>query len=352
MRVLTSVEKLLVRAVLANASLRTAVNPIARSTRQTVLQRIYLREWIRDQYVPDPVALGSPILTLAVAQPYLEKAPLVTRSWESLRSAALLWGSHRMLFGVFFSQTHQEKEKLWGRLKEVPERRDIFLLSVDLRSIALPVYFDFEAAWARVTGVPGVLAYPQGLPISSIRADASQARFPSKSELRAISSMVTRSLAVSPRLLAGQPPWPTFARGLERRCLRLGLAEYRSFLNPFALARQVTGFPQRVAFVQGELLKASRPPDLFRTLVEVAGVSPFLFASDNETVLVAALSWGNDRPLDSVAFQDRESVSALQRHLRSIVVVEEELGYLKVLVNHRYDRLLPDIAEPSSASSN
>ncbi len=130
-------------------------------------------------------------------------------------------------------------------------------------------------------------------------------------------------------------------RNLDLRCLRKGLVEFRSFLNPVALAKEVVEFPKNVAFVHGTLRSGAKAEGLFRELVELGGASPFLFCTDGVSMLLGGLSTGHQPAGSPFATRGEVVMSIFKKHLESIVIVEDYLPDISVAVDHRYDRLMP-----------
>jgi hypothetical protein len=338
-RALSPAERAIVGAILGDrAAPRTTVVP--RSTRQVATARVYLREWIRDRYVPRPITCGWPRITFVVAQPFAEKLTGLSRDWREMPGAVVLWGSHRILFGVFFRHNDADEARLRQTVSALDLGPAPFVLSQDLGTSAVPVYFDFEASWARVCGSEGTGAYPQSLPRHASSEGSAAPSLPSKSERIAITRMVTRPFLGSPRLSDHRAGLGSIFSGAENRCLRNGLVEFRSFLNLMALAKDVTEFPKQLVFVHGTLSTSARPEGLFRELVQAGGTSPFLFTTDGQRVLLGALSAGHRSSPGAHVASGETVLAILKKHLGSIVLVEEELANMTALVDHRYDRLV------------
>jgi hypothetical protein len=134
-----------------------------RSTLQTVRQRAYLRGWIRDRYLPAPDAFGLDRLTFALARPPMERAPKIVERWQTRADNVLLWATDEAVLGVFL-----QRVTTGHRRPPILEEADVTsaqILEVDCSRDAIPVYFDFEMAWVRATGLPGVSSgYPRTLP--------------------------------------------------------------------------------------------------------------------------------------------------------------------------------------------
>jgi hypothetical protein len=342
LRAVTAAEAAVVQSLLAGTA-SPASSRLPRRTLQAARRRLFLREWVHERYLPDLAALGVPELTLAVGQPFMESAHALLHRWRRRREALLLWASSELLFGVFASPPGAASIELGRALSDPATQRSLRVLTVDAREPAVPIFFDFEGAWARATGLEGAIAYPQPLPGGS-GADSDGPW--GAGERAAVHRLVTR-----PFLSPGSDGAAAKARGLfaarwERRCLRSGRVARRVFLDPVAVARWVAPFPDQLAVVYGHLRAGQHPEPLYRALLGRCGLRPFLFATDGRSVLVGALS-----ARTAVAGPARSDGGApvlpvLQRALSEIVVLREPLDQLETLVNHRYDHLLPD--EPDS----
>ncbi|HEV2165514.1 MAG TPA: hypothetical protein VGS23_00825 [Thermoplasmata archaeon] len=277
-------------------------------------------------------------MVLAWARPSVDLLPTLAERWRESVENVHLWAGGEGLFGIFIANQKSTK-RLQGRLAGDAGSLPLHFLEVPCRQWAVPVYFDFEMAWVRATGLSGVSEEcPRGLPEPPIGPDDSPQSLPSPAQCSAL-----RGLLEAPQQEASPAGrrWRGFERGIEGRGQRHGWIEHRSLLDPRAVAETVTGFPSWCTLVGGSLLESKRPPELFRTLVAVARVSPFLFASDGKEVLFAALSRGPGVQSDS----GRSPVlSTLQSCVRNITVMQWPLTTLRALVSHRYLPALGPVA--------
>lgn len=314
------------------------VTGLPRSTQNAAIARMYVHDWIRDRYIPNPSVSGWTWVTFAIALPYADKVTVTARGWGDQEGAALLWSSQRTLFGVFFSRTSAEREGLRRILSDRSAAPATIVLQQDLNKAPTPVYIDFEAAWSRVARTEWTVAYPQSLPRRN-RPDPTHPP-PSPRELISMQRLVTLPFLGSPTTRLGRRFGLPY-RNLDLRCLRKGLVEFRSFLNPVALAKEVVEFPKNVAFVHGTLRSGAKAEGLFRELVELGGASPFLFCTDGVSMLLGGLSTGHQPAGSPFATRGEVVMSIFKKHLESIVIVEDYLPDISVAVDHRYDRLMP-----------
>jgi hypothetical protein len=263
---------------------------LPRRTRQTVLQRIYQRGWVHDRYVPSPALVGRPHVTFALAQPFSEDVVRAAQRWQRASGGVLLWVSPETLFGVYFSRDVRARSRLVESLTASVKERTEIVLSVDLREQSVPVYFDFEAAWNRVAGRAGAISYPHSLAGTGVHPDRPESEPPSARAYRSLSELVARPFPSGRFVPSGMGASLHLGGVPEQRYLRHGWVERRTFLEPTEVARWVSDFPRRLAFVHGELLPGATAPRLFRALVEGCRINPFLYVTDDRHVLLATFS--------------------------------------------------------------
>jgi hypothetical protein len=336
LRVLSTAESIAVWHLLARS--RPAMGQIdgipalPRRTFQTIRQRVYDRGWIVDRFIPSPSAFGTGHLVFGLSQPLSDRAAELVDRWRARPENVLLWASDESIFGVFLEPENNARS-LVGGLAIDQSSRDYFVLRVAPTRGAVPVYFDYEAAWVRASGLPGVVGYPRSIQRDSSTSGRKELRPPTPAQRRAVAD-----LASATRARPGAPNPGAFGswltqRTTEEKYIRRGWGTFRSFLNPIEVARSVTGFPEWCAFVWGTLLPEARVQELFRALVEEAVVSPFVFAADEHRVLFATLSEGpgNRRKVERVPV-----LAVVRRYLRDIAVVRSPLGSTRVIVDHGY----------------
>jgi hypothetical protein len=335
MRSLTGGEAVAIRAMLAAlpVSERTRIRETGLGSRtfERIRKRAYSSRWVFDRFVPDPSRTGFGTVFFVVARPFAEHLEGMQARWSDLTSNVLLWRWPETVFGVFFSSESQTRFLEGLNLpKGVGET---FVVASPSGSPTIPVYFDFEAAWVRLTKQRGTLAYPHPLRSANMGEDASLGLQNLESER--IAGLLARPFRPS----AENAPLrvsPFFFPRSYQHLLETGLVERRTILDlqkvpPFQ-GRSI----ERVAFVQGELNSPGTEQALFRRLMAVR-VTPFLFASDGSRILLATLSPG---PSDIGSGAGRPAILRnLQHFLKDIQIVREAVHDLSVVVNHRYDRL-------------
>jgi hypothetical protein len=316
---------------------RNADEHIPRRTRQAIRQRLVARGLLRERFVPDPAALGCPVVTIALGEPYAEMRSQAVAIWQSLVAGVDVWAFKETIFGVFFSAGQREATALRNELSRPLLHRNVVFLECDARQPTVPVFLDFEASWARITGLQGTLAYPHPLPYRTVSGAARQS-LTHGADSEALRSLLSRHFFPGPE--PGSTGWTSRLRQRhrERRLLNEGAVQFRSFLNPAACSQWATGFPGGVAFLRGRLVNRRLPDELFRTLVEDCTVSPFFFATDGVSVVFGCLSRNTREYAGADALPRRNLIFELKKFLSQIVVVREPLDALVPVVDHQYDR--------------
>lgn len=335
MRSVTEGEAAAVRSLLAGRPVsereRARQSGLETRTFERIRRRAYELEWVFDRYLPHPVRTGLGTAHFVVARPFTDRIEAVQKRWESIPSTVLLWRWPETLLGVFFSS--ESRDRFLARLGDLGERPETFVVSSPTDAAHVPVYFDFEAAWSRLTGQKGTLAYPH--PLTSDRGGSQSDGRGEIQDTVGLANLLSRPW----RSGGGKAPLhvsPFFLPKSQQRLLVTGAVQRRTFLDPQKMLPFQGRSFERVAFVQGELLATDSEQELFRVLMALK-VTPFLFASDGARVLLATFS---QSPADLKGPGARPNVLAtLQTRLRDVRIVRESIQSLSVRVNHRYDRL-------------
>jgi hypothetical protein len=336
LRVLTSAESIAVWHLIARS--RRSMGPVdgipslPRRTFQTVRRRVYERGWIVDRFVPSPSVFGTGRIVFGLSQPLSDRAAYLIERWRARPETVLLWASDESVFGVFLEPVGDDHSLVDG-LDIDRSSRDHCLIRVSLNRASVPAYFDYEAAWVRATGLPGVIGYPRSVQRDPSISGRINIRTPSLTQRQAVADLANSAAEHSRPPTAGPVASWLNRRSAEEKFMREGWGMFRSFLNPVEVARSVTGFPAWCAFVRGMLLPAARVRELFQALVAEAVVSPFIFATDEQQVLFATLSEGpgHRRKVDRVPV-----LAVVRRYLRDIAVVRLPLGSTRIIVDHAY----------------
>jgi hypothetical protein len=302
---------------------------VPRTTYQSVRARVFNNGWLIERYVPSPELAGSDCVEFTLAQPFAEQRGDAIAEILSDKRVVLLWSSPDTLLSVGLRRgrpgapdpdsSNQSFRQVW---------------TVSSGPGELLAYFDFEGAWSRWTLGPESVGYPRSIGNTSWASQGTVAGL-TPLERRNAWDLV-KSTWTKESLLPGlarlvQP-------GLRRRRARLiseKIVDHRIFADlqrmPPVEGRRV----ERVVFVTGTRLPDTRPLELFEQLVGPGAVSPFLYAFDQQRILMATLS-----PRPEGGPQREASVLGLLRgYLRQIEVIREPIGALRPLIDHRYDRV-------------
>jgi hypothetical protein len=316
---------------------------LASSTYHAARRRSYAEGWLRDRYVPDPVAFGYPIATFLLGRPYAEQIHAVGRRWGETQGAALVWTGTPMALGVFFHPNKAAALRATERLQAVLPLRDVTMLHVDLSEQRIPVFFDYEGAWARIAGTPVSSSYPVGLGygVGASMEDAAPRR-PVPDRYRETAFELMERPFGAPD--AGGIRWLAFG-GQDRKqrdLFELGYLRPRSFLDPSAVPEYRGRQIDQVFLVTGEMRDRTEPTAVLSELRASYHASPFLFVADGPRVLLGLVGHSGAPP-PSAATSDSPSApvgsllrDALGRWMQRVDLYREDATTLRTLVDHRY----------------
>ena len=337
MRALHPAEARVTQAMLAGGDPREAAGRLPRRTRQTVLRRLDGWGWFVERLVPTRACVDAPVLTFAIARPYVERAPAFEARWVNARETVLSWSGDGVMLGVLASPSIAAAEAVARRVLPTADARRELFLRADLRAGGIVSYFDFEGAWVRFSGLEGVRAYPQGVadPVRTAD-DPDSAPDPPDRVRRGIRSVVEMAdVGGSDRGKASFVPAPPEGPDVER-LLRGGWMVRRRFLDPIAVGRTLTTFPANVVLIWGRPAEPGGLGGLFPDLVSIARVAPFLLVISPEGAVAGFLA----RPTIA-APPDRGGVlPVLRRYLTQIQSIRWPIGSMRTVVQHRFSPLL------------
>ncbi|HYK92602.1 MAG TPA: hypothetical protein VEY07_00980 [Thermoplasmata archaeon] len=345
MRALTEAEGRVIAVLLGGVGLserdRLRRIRIPRSTYHAARKRAYEEHWLEDRYVPDPSRFGMPLVTFAVVRPYLDHHRELVDAWTSALPNVLTWSSPQLVLGVFF---HADRPKLTrdiGRLLPEGWSRWSYLVSVDVRTPSVPVYFDYEGLWSHLSGLPGTSTYPNGLGGAGPIDEDSP---PLTDHQRwAAGEIIHRPFLAETEGRPGHLIGPLGLPFSQLRLLRLGWVVHRVLLDPGRVPPFRGRSADQVTLIMGELREGQRPELLFQTLTRECRVFPFLFVTDGHRLLLGALGRNPSAPPpEPLPGEARRPVLAtLQEALQGIEIIEEPAATFRAIVDHRYDRLFP-----------
>ena len=301
-----------------------------RRTIQEIRHRAYERGWLVDRLIPAPRAFGLDRASFAFARVPEDRIEAEVDRWRLRPECVVLWRHGAELFGVFLHPA-QAGPALDGGPLNPASGVDLEVMEVECRSVTLPVYFDYEMAWARMAGLPGVSrACPRPIPDPTPTIDGEPADTVPPFQRNRVQELVRGVGPIGHGSMLGDGFWP--AR-FEERCHRKGWTSFRALLDPVAVGETVGGLPEWVAFVRGTLRPGAEASELFRALVLSARVSPFLLASSAERVMLATMAF----PPGHRSTNERSPVlPTFREFLSEISVTNWSLRETEVLVNHDY----------------
>jgi hypothetical protein len=335
MRSLTPAEAAVIRSLLADEPLphreRIRQAGIPARTYEVARQRLLASGWLVERYIPDPVRLGRPVARVSLLRPYAEQFRAVARQFREDPSTVFLWEGPGIVFAVALRPTGRGRAA-----SSTPGVAREFVVDADLRDPTFPVYFDFEGAWSRLADAPGTYRYPRPLAPTAGGADGEARVGPRDRE--SLEEAVRRPLVPEG---PGRTGW--FASRRIRRLFAEGAVEHRVFLDLAAIPAYRDRRASTVVFLRGQVRTGASPDRLFRTLVTGCRVTPFLFVTDGERVLLAGLS---PAPASPDGAGRTPVLAAVESTLEAIEVDRVPADDLVATVNHRYDRLFGEPTGP------
>jgi hypothetical protein len=319
---------------------------LPRSTFHVARRTLYGQRWVRDVYIPDPRAVGFPYVTVAFAQPHVESWTALADAWGRVGVAPLVWASPTTCFAVGFHEDAESARVATQRL-ERSDARETCVVSTLAEPAAMPVYFDFEAGWAKYAELTGIFGYPRGL--GAVERPYRTAGSPASSHERETMRALMHEAAGAN---AEGRPHPNsspllFPRPVQRM-LRDDRVQHRVMPDFLRLPPMRTGPIGQVVLFHGELQGGRSAPELLAALTGECAVYPFFFVHDRRKVIFASLARvptsGSEAPAPRTT---RPVLETLQAHLRRIAFVREWIDQLQAPVDHDYLRLLGSPKAPA-----
>lgn len=315
---------------------------IPRSTYHAVRRRSYQEGWLRDRYVPHPVPLGRPYVTVLVARPYADRFDEFVQSAAADPGNVVLWTSPHISVAVFFHTRPSEPQRLVQRL--VAQKLVAPPISVTVRADGptIPVYFDFEGLWSHLAGFEGTLAYPHGLGGSgeAPEEDSSDQMVLTNHQQWALGELLRRPFTAAEQGRGGHLVGPFGLPFSQRRLLSKGWITHRTLLDPSQLPNFEGKSADQVVLISGTPRAGARPEVLFSTLTRESRVYPFLFVVGPDRWLLGALGGSGPRAEDGGGAR-RPVLPTLREYLEGIEIIQEPASGFSAPVDHRYDRLIP-----------
>ncbi|HTS32481.1 MAG TPA: hypothetical protein VMI55_00895 [Thermoplasmata archaeon] len=320
---------------------RLRIIDVPRSTYHAIRKRAYDEGWLRDRYVPHPVAFGRPVVTFLVARPYADKFDELVETVGQDPGAVVVWRGTQVVLAVLWHRKPGELAKLLGRVESGRLAPAPWAITVRPDGPSVPVFFDYEGLWCHVAGLEGTLAYPHGLG-GGTENDGEETSSPplSSHQWWAASELVRRPFAAAELGKGGHLVGPLGLPFSQRRLLQKGWVVHRTILDPGRLPPFQGRAADQVVLVAGTPRNGARPDLLFATLSRESRVYPFLFATAPDRWLFGALG-GSTPPAPESEGARRPVLPTMREYLEGIEILQEPAAGFLSTVDHRYDRLLP-----------
>jgi hypothetical protein len=330
---------------------RLKITGVPRSTYHAVRRRAYEEGWLRDRYVPHPVPIGRPVVTMLLLRPYADRFEELVRALDADSGTVVVWAGAQAVLAVAFHAQPAASRKLADRI--VADRLCTNPVSVSARTDGptIPVYFDFEGLWCNIAGISGTLAYPHGLG-GGIEPSEDDGASPSLTSHQwwALSELVVRPFVASEQHRGGHLVGPFGLPYSQRKILQKGWVVHRTILDPSRLPPYQGRAADQVVLISGTPKPDARPDLLFSTLTRESRVFPFLFAVSPNRWLLGALG-SSQPPPPEVQRARRPVLPTLRQFLEGIEVIQEPAASFRTVMDHRYDRLLPPAKAPAATKS-
>ncbi len=353
MRGLTDAEARVIAVLLASRPDRERERlhliDVPRSTYHAIRRRAYDEGWLRDRYLPHPVAFGRPLVSFLLVRPFADRFDDLVRLLSEEPSAVVVWRGSQVVLAVIFHRKAADVERLVGKLDAGHLAPPPSVTTVAAEGPAIPVYFDYEGLWCHVAGFDGTLAYPHGLGGGATgEADGPPTVAPlSAHQWWAASELVLRPFAASDQGRGGHLVGPLGLPFSQRRLLQRGVVVHRTILDPGRLPPYQGRAADQVVLVTGTPKVDARPDVLFATLCRESRVYPFLFATGADRWLFGALGGSTPRTSDEGGAR-RPVLPTMREYLEGIEILQEPANGFVSTVDHRYDRLLPPAKSPDA----
>ncbi|MDE1819982.1 MAG: hypothetical protein KGI98_03900 [Euryarchaeota archaeon] len=314
---------------------RVRASGLSDSSYRLAQKRLYESGLVEDRYLPVPSALGLNRVSFVLARPFTDRIQETSQLISSEPGAVVVLTGTQLVLGTVFHASEEGADQLRARLSSHVGGGVLAFLSLDPKEPRVPVYYDFEGAWAHFVGLRGTVHYPRPLPIGP-----GPSRWGRRASLIGASASLQLLRRPFPEMNGGRPSHlagPATLPGSQRRLLEHGLVEWRVSLHPGVVPKYDNRSIAHLIMTRGTLRDQDGLPDLFSVLVGRCGVFPFLVASDGSQVLIGSLGTGLQAGAQS---PHRAVLSTISRHLGNLEVVREPMESVRAPLWQRYDRLL------------
>jgi hypothetical protein len=323
---------------------------VPRSTYHAIRRRAYDEGWLRDRYVPHPVAFGRPLVTFLISRPYADRFDDLVGAVSGESGTVVVWRGTQAVLAVIFHRKPAEITRLMARLDSGHLAPPSTAITVRTEGPTVPVYFDYEGLWCHVAGFDGTLAYPHGLGGGMVADEEAQPQTLSPHQWWAASELVRRPFVATDAGRGAHLVGPLGLPFSQRKLLQRGWVVHRTILDPARMPPYQGRAADQVVLVTGTPRAGARPDLLFSTLSRESRVYPFLFATGVDRWLFAALGAGAPRPAEERA-ERRPVLPTMREYLEGIEILQEPATGFVSAIDHRYDRLLDGAPTPTAGKA-
>jgi hypothetical protein len=313
---------------------------VPRSTYHAIRRRAYDEGWLRDRYVPHPVAFGRPLVSFVLVRPYADRFEELAATVADHPGTVVVWRGTQVVLAVVFHAKDGDVARLARRIDTDHLAPPATTITTRTEGPSVPVYFDYEGLWCHVAGFDGTLGYPHGLGGGMDPDAEAKPQALSPHQWWAASELVRRPFTATEQGKGAHLVGPLGLPFSQRRLLQRGWVVHRTILDPGRIPPYQGRAADQVVLVTGRPRPGARPELLFSTLSRESRVYPFLFANGSERWLFGAMGGTGARPSDADAAR-RPVLPTLQEYLEGIEITQEPAAGFVAPVDHRYDRLLP-----------
>jgi hypothetical protein len=352
-RALTDSEARVLSLLLANTARdereRLRQSGLPRSTYHAARRRAYQEGWLKDRYVPSPPLFGYPEMTFAVLRPFADRTTALATQWGGSAGLVHAWIGSQFALGVFFHRSRKERDRAESRLANGSAGTPVAVLHPPPTPAGCPAFFDFEGGWSHLSDAAGARGYPRGLPALP-GADPSAPSTWSPRRRWAARELLERPFVVEREGRPGHLVGPFGLPFAQQRLLAEGWVLHRVLAEPSRIPPFRGRRMDRVILVTGALRDGVAAEALFMTLTRDCRVFPFLFAVADRTVLLGGLGQAPGPSPTAPAPARLPVTPTLRRALTDIQVLDDGTAQVRIVVDHRYDRLTPPDPKGDSRS--
>jgi hypothetical protein len=322
---------------------RLRIISVPRSTYHAIRRRAYEEGWLRDRYVPHPVAFGRPWASFVLARAYADRVDELVTTLAGDPGAVVVWRGSQVTLAVLFHRTPAELERLTRAIESRRLAPPATTVRVRTEGPTVPIYFDYEGLWCHVAGFDGTLAYPHGLGGGMVSSDGEDPspRTLSPHQWWAASELVRRPFSAADAGRGAHLVGPLGLPFSQRQLLKRGWVVHRTILNPGTVPSYQGRAADQVVLVTGHPKAGAQPQVLFATLSRESRVYPFLFVAGSDRWLIGAMGGSPPRQSDADPVR-RPVLPSLREYLEGIEILQEPAAGFVSALDHQYDRLLPD----------